>query len=147
MIYYINCSNSFFYICERIQPLIHLLKKVLGIFLIVVMTAQFAYQIGFIAYFNLNQKQLTEKFCVNKDKANSCCQAKCYLSKKLMTDEQNPSSEKAIHENDFPVFILPANYVFLFSSVLKLKHCTLYNVCFTNGFVNNGKKPPKPFWV
>ena len=111
------------------------------------MTAQFAYQIGFMAYFNLNQKQLTEKYCINRNKANSCCQAKCYLSKKLMTENQNSSPEKAIHENDIPLFLLPSNNVSLVSSKPILKHRNSYSKRFTNGFVSNGKKPPKPFWV
>jgi hypothetical protein len=64
-----------------------------------------------------------------------------------MTDEQNPSSEKAIHENDIPLFLLPSNNVTLVSSKPILKHCNLYSTRFTNGFVNNEKKPPKPFWV
>ncbi len=40
-----------------------------------------------VGYYELNKKQLTEQYCVNKDKPEMHCCAKCLLKKKLADDD------------------------------------------------------------
>lgn len=104
---------------------------------------QFVYQIGFMAYFNLNQKQLAQSYCVNKDKPQSCCKGKCYLGKKLSGENSNTPSEKQKIENEIPVFVLPINEVTLSIKPIALEHREFYNFALPNGTINNDLKPPR----
>lgn len=58
--------------------------------LLLVILSPSIYKAGFIAYFYSNQSLITELYCINKDKPALNCQAKCYLSKNLSQDTQNP---------------------------------------------------------
>ncbi len=57
----------------------------------------------------MNQEEITEKYCINKDKPMMNCNGKCYLSKQLenleLKEEQerknNPSPEPLIENTNF----------------------------------------------
>ena len=50
---------------------------------------------GFFTVVNwkLNQAEITEKFCVNKEKMNMHCDGKCYLSKQLKLQEDEEQAD------------------------------------------------------
>jgi hypothetical protein len=45
-----------------------------------------------VGYYELNKKQITEQFCVNKDKPQLHCCGKCMLKKKLAEQEAQQKS-------------------------------------------------------
>ncbi|HTA83122.1 MAG TPA: hypothetical protein VK783_09320 [Bacteroidia bacterium] len=61
-----------------------------------------------VVHYELNKKQLTEQFCVNKDKPEMHCCAKCLLKKKLAEDDakqKSPALPDA--KNDIQLFGSP----------------------------------------
>ncbi|WP_179351970.1 hypothetical protein [Winogradskyella vidalii] len=46
-----------------------------------------------IMHFKLNQKAITEQFCVNKDQPELHCNGKCHLSKELQETEPSDSEK------------------------------------------------------
>lgn len=107
------------------------------------MMIQFTYQLGFLTYFNLNQSILTEKYCENKDKPNACCMGKCYLSKKINSEQDESSSKPALQDQNTPLFLLPHND--LFGQIIKSsqRHFMVFQVQYLIGYESLGKKPPK----
>ena len=71
------------------------MKKRLHIFFSFILLVSFSWQCAaksviFIS-FKLNQKELAETVCVNKDKPKSCCAAKCYLEKEIKKEDKRQS--------------------------------------------------------
>lgn len=55
------------------------------------------HQTFFVFVFKLNQDNITENYCVNKDVKNSCCKGSCYL-KKVLDKEENKSDKSSSNE-------------------------------------------------
>lgn len=55
---------------------------------------QLCNKVGIFTWFKINQKEITELFCVNKNKPELACDGKCYLKYKLQeaTDLENTTS-------------------------------------------------------
>lgn len=76
--------------------------------------------------YKLNEKEITEKYCVNKNVAGSCCHGKCHLNKTIAKSEKentsNPFATFNIKVKEVEIFChkiqqitlagLPANKVF-----------------------------------
>jgi len=66
------------------------------------------YNIGYVAYFELNIDYIIETYCVNKEKPKLQCGGKCHLAKQLTLDTSD--NNKAIshlgglYHSFFPVF-------------------------------------------
>jgi hypothetical protein len=61
-----------------------------------------------VVHYELNKKQLTEQFCVNKDKPEMHCCAKCLLKKKLAEDDAKQKSPALPDvKNDIQLFGSP----------------------------------------
>ncbi len=61
-----------------------------------------------VVHYELNKKQLTEQFCVNKDKPEMHCCAKCHLKKQLADDEAKQKSPALPDiKNDIQLFGSP----------------------------------------
>ena len=58
------------------------------ILLLIMLTITFSKWV-IIAQFTINQKYITEKLCINKNKPRSCCHGKCFLAKQLDKDEKS----------------------------------------------------------
>jgi len=52
-------------------------------------------------YFNFksNQKVLAETICVNKNKPNSCCAAKCYLDKEIKKEDKRQTDSSSTNKD------------------------------------------------
>lgn len=58
--------------------------------------------------FILNQKQIAELFCVNKDKPELSCDGKCELGRRLEGAKETEESKKTlVQEQNFFVFVVP----------------------------------------
>jgi len=64
--------------------------------------------------FALNQKEIAEEFCENKDKPKMNCDGKCHLSKMLV--------EQSTEEEEKPVFRIQIEYPVGKVGLLKLIH-------------------------
>jgi len=84
------------------------LKPYLVAFLLLLMSAQFLYQAGFIVYFTANKALIIKEFCKNKDKPQLKCDGKCHLKKyvqaKLKQAQQAPDTENTPSLPDFKDF-------------------------------------------
>jgi len=76
------------------------LKNKIHIFLALILLLSFAVQSSaksvIFFRFTLNQTELAQTVCENKDKPKSCCEAKCYLEKEIKKEEKresNPTSD------------------------------------------------------
>ena len=66
------------------------------------------YNIGYVAYFELNIDYIIETYCVNKEKPKLQCKGKCHLAKQLTLDtSQNSETSNylsSFYQAFFPVF-------------------------------------------
>jgi hypothetical protein len=63
-----------------------------------------------VCYYELNKKQLTEQYCINKDKPEMHCCAKCLLKKKLAADDEKQKSPALPDiKNDIQLFGSPVS--------------------------------------
>ncbi len=55
------------------------------------------YNIGYVAYFELNIDYIIETYCVNKEKPELKCNGKCHLASKLAANSnENPNETSAL---------------------------------------------------
>lgn len=62
------------------------------------------YNIGYVAYFELNIDYIVETYCVNKEKPQLQCNGKCHLATQLTTTSDT-TEESASLNTIFEVFI------------------------------------------
>jgi len=65
-----------------------------SIFFITALLAQFVVKLGVEVHFVLNQEEIIEAFCVNKEAPEMQCNGKCYLKKQLEKVEQTQDGEQ-----------------------------------------------------
>lgn len=58
-------------------------------------------KIGFITWFEVNQEELTESCCINRNKPKLNCNAKCFLVKNLNEIEQQESQKSTPNKLKF----------------------------------------------
>jgi len=79
-----------------------------------------------VMHFKLNQKAITEQFCINKNKPELHCNGKCYLSKELQETE-NTDPEKILNTKNFDlVFYSNIAYEIETPNVIKTKVKLIY---------------------
>ena len=79
-----------------------------------------------VMHFKLNQKAITEQFCINKNKPELHCNGKCYLNKELQETE-NTDSEKILNTKNFDlVFYSNIAYEIETPNVIKTKVKLIY---------------------
>jgi len=66
------------------------------------------YNIGYVAYFELNMDYIIETYCINKEKPKRQCGGKCHLAKQLSlgaSDSNKATSHLGgLYHSFFPVF-------------------------------------------
>jgi len=62
------------------------LKTLYLYILLVAFAVKPLYNLGFLAYYQLNVEAITEAFCENKEKVELACNGKCHLAKQLQAD-------------------------------------------------------------
>jgi hypothetical protein len=81
------------------------------------MSLQCFYQLGVIAYYNINREYIAEALCINKKKSMEVCHGQCFLKKNLnLTAESTSDSKDAPstrQQVEFPLFLVSElNYQF-----------------------------------
>ena len=62
----------------------------------------------FFLLYKLNEKAITEKYCVNKNVKNSCCKGKCHLNKTIAKSEnesRNPFSVLNLKVKEVEIYL------------------------------------------
>ncbi|MBX2960734.1 MAG: hypothetical protein KF732_12355 [Flavobacteriales bacterium] len=99
----------------------------------ILLSLLFVYALNFksiitLHYF-INQAEITELFCINKEKPKLNCKGKCHLTKKLVKvdDEksENPISNRALQLNFEITTILPEHHL-LNTKLFKNSRITYY---------------------
>ena len=96
--------------------------------------------------YKLNEKSITEKYCVNKDVTGSCCHGKCHLNKTIAKSEnedtKNPFSNLNVKVKEVEVFFHQPQKTTspLFS--FQLKHSNNYSFILLDGVESLLIKPP-----
>ncbi|TYA74203.1 hypothetical protein [Seonamhaeicola marinus] len=66
------------------------------------------YNVGYLAYYELNIDYIIETYCVNKEEPELKCNGKCHLASKLSgslnTNKEEPSALTSIFEAFVPVY-------------------------------------------
>lgn len=100
-------------------------------------------------HYFLNQAEITELFCVNKEKPKLKCNGKCHLAKELVKVDteksKNPFSENTLQFN-FEVYSILLHYTVVLNAVLKIVADTYYvyfNDKTLEQFYSIASPPPK----
>ncbi len=103
-------------------------------------------QTTFLLMYKLNEKSITEKYCVNKNVKNSCCHGSCHLNKTLAKseneDNRNPFSTLNIKIKEVEIFFNQIVKTEAPASTLRLKHKSNYISHLSEGFHTSLLKPP-----
>lgn len=75
------------------------LKKFVSILLLHAILLQLCNKVGVFTWFKINQKEIVELFCINKNKPQIECDGKCYLKNKLQETEQSTTNNQTAKNN------------------------------------------------
>lgn len=85
------------------------MKFALVIIVCLSLCAQCFVQLGMMTWYRINQEQIAEKYCVNKDKPELRCKGKCHLKKQMDKTQQDGSQDKRVAETgEWTVFLVPS---------------------------------------
>jgi hypothetical protein len=94
--------------------------------LILILLSKIAYSVFWQVNFYLNQKEIAEKECENKNRPEMHCNGKCYLAKKLKKSDAELESQKEKQEGSFSNLKIIEEGLFIPFSlddfVLKINH-------------------------
>lgn len=106
------------------------------------------YNLGYLAYYQVNMDYIIENYCVNKKKVELKCNGKCHLAKQLQqennTDENTNNGLKLFSEMFQVVFYQSYNsyHVFSLKTVKSNKTYNFYNKLYNYTFYNSLLRPP-----
>jgi hypothetical protein len=97
--------------------------------------------------YKLNEKTITEKYCVNKQVKNSCCHGSCHLKKTLAkSDEQNnknPFSTTNIKLKEIELFFKnDSQHQLDYTALSETKTYFSYSSAIAKGYSFSLIKPP-----
>ncbi len=69
------------------------LKKILSIFLTIVILSQVFVNVGIGVYYHLNKAYITQQLCENRNNPKLHCNGHCYLSKQLKKAEEGEQKQ------------------------------------------------------
>lgn len=82
------------------------MRQVVAIGLLFILMFPLSMKMGIIAYFKIEQKEIIDKYCVNKNKPAMHCNGKCHLNKQLEKVEEQRSEQKSPLTNASEIFKL-----------------------------------------
>ncbi len=71
------------------------MKKILSIFLALVILSQVFVNVGIGVYYHLNKTYITQKLCENKNNPKLHCNGHCYLTKQLKKAEEGEKNHSS----------------------------------------------------
>jgi hypothetical protein len=88
-----------------------ILKRLASILLVILLTWQTIFNVGFFIYWRVNQTFIAENLCENRNKPQMHCNGKCYLFKKMKQAEEEENAKNSL-PNAIPNFKSVDNFVF-----------------------------------
>ncbi|AUP79482.1 hypothetical protein [Flavivirga eckloniae] len=112
------------------------MKSFLAYILLFSLVLRPAYNIGYVAYFQLNIDYIIETYCVNKEKPELQCNGKCHLASQLtvnpIENTEDNSYLGSIFEAFVPVYLHKNKSHFILEQPIALvKHNWNYNNMFS----------------
>jgi hypothetical protein len=99
----------------------------------------------FYLVYKLNEKAITEKYCINKNNPRSCCHGKCHLDKTIAASEKesakNPLS-LTFKLKDVEFIVYEKMLPMLFVNETKIEFCSVYSDRLSSGFTHLPSRPP-----
>lgn len=95
------------------------MKQLLTILLLSVILMQTCGKLVIFVNYEINKKQITEKYCVNKDKPMAHCDGMCHMIKQLQKEEKRENTPAKNQNEKYEII--------LFSSVEEDLLFTIYN--------------------
>lgn len=88
-----------------------MLKKIFAILFVILLSLQMGREMILGIWFSINQAEITELFCINKQQPELECHGKCHLKKTLEADSGNATGIPGLPgvEDRFEMLALPAN--------------------------------------
>ncbi len=103
-------------------------------------------QATFLLIYKLDEKNITEQYCINKDVKNSCCHGSCHMNKTIMKaekdDSKNPLSSSNFKLREIEIFFQQAIKLTFQSYNQTAVYISLYNDGIQNGYSSDLIKPP-----
>ena len=84
------------------------MNRLISITLVLVMAGGLTYNVYQLGYFVVNQEEIVELFCVNKDKPTLKCNGKCHLSEQLLDTKRTTRQPESVVPAPTLVFLLGA---------------------------------------
>jgi len=111
------------------------LKKILAIFLAIVILSQVFVNVGIGVYYHFNKAYITQKLCENKSNPKLHCNGHCYLSKQLKKAEEGEHKQTQNIQKEKEEIIssevktLPGKYFPSFTvTIIPIINSHLYNI-------------------
>ncbi len=101
------------------------MKKLISIFLLLVLTIQYFNKLEIFVYYQLNKNFISSTFCENKNKPELQCNGKCFMKKQLKASDEN-QNKTPINIKDFQEIIFFCSH----SEIAFPKHNSLSDLCF-----------------
>ncbi len=127
------------------------MKHLAPILFILVLFTQIGLKIGVGTWFMINQSDIIEKYCINKEKTELQCNGKCHLSKQIALIENHSTENENTndkHQNKLPVvqefvqyfkILIPLNI-----DITKLKSKYIFtNKLYSEPYFNSDSPPPQ----
>ena len=112
------------------------MKKLISIFLLVVLMLQYFNRVEIFVYYQLNKNFISSTFCENKSKPEMQCNGKCYMKKQLKAADEN--------QNKTPFSIKEFQEIIFFcahSEITLPKQNNLPDLCFAIYKIRNYTSP------
>lgn len=90
---------------QRINSKVLNLKGVFTFILFLAFALRPIYNIGYIAYFELNIDYIIETYCINKEEPELKCNGKCHLASKLSSNMNTSNEEPSVLTSIFEAFV------------------------------------------
>jgi hypothetical protein len=121
-------------------------KKLFAVVMIKFIVLGVCWQFIAITYFYLNQEEITEKYCVNKDEPQKNCHGKCHLDKVLNLENESINNDALTYSSSviliFQSFDQLSTYTFLIDTKLpKTNSPYLFSV--KTHYINKISHPPE----
>jgi len=106
------------------------------------------YQFVIVTNYQINKEEITEAFCVNKDKPELKCNGKCHLKKQLKVTNSDPKIDNQKYVPSFNLMLLTAFNQIEYSKVsidadkLDAKNY-VYFEHYEFIYINNSSPPPE----
>lgn len=123
-----------------------MIKYPVTILLILLMAVQTFSKWCLILEYQVNKDFIAKNLCINRAKPASCCQGKCYLNKKMASDEsQQQAPGKGGQRDETPLQISPEKNLVPQPSRIEIRsvHATRYIEPPTQDYSRSQFEPPQ----